>query len=152
MIRVQSSKPLHAKTNPTSYLFGSRFACAQTAIFSAEPCSKNAGETQLFLGLWLVSKEIRHPAIQTKIELHFGGFFHQRNLRQPIIRQDSMQTDDWNREFMNDVSRSHPDILKIPSELFYEGELLPCGPKSKVNRYVLLPFTFFRMKEEQAGQ
>jgi hypothetical protein len=45
LIGVQSSEPLHAKVNPTSYLFGSWFACAQTAIFSVEPCSKNAEET-----------------------------------------------------------------------------------------------------------
>ncbi len=47
---------------------------------------------QLFFGLRLVSKELHHFAIQTKLELHFGGFFHQRKVRQPIGRQDSMQT------------------------------------------------------------
>jgi hypothetical protein len=31
----------------------------------------------LFFGLRLVSKEFQHPTIQTKIEQHFGGFFHQ---------------------------------------------------------------------------
>jgi hypothetical protein len=44
---------------------------------------------QLFFGLWLVSKEFQHPAIQTKIEQHF---FHQIKERQPKRRQDSMQT------------------------------------------------------------
>jgi hypothetical protein len=39
-----------------------------------------------------VSKEFHHPAIQTKIEKHFGGFFHQIKVRQPIGRQDSIQT------------------------------------------------------------
>jgi hypothetical protein len=39
-----------------------------------------------------VSKECQHPAIQTKIEQHFGGFFHQIKVRQPIGRQDSMPT------------------------------------------------------------
>ncbi len=43
--RVKSSEPLHAKMNPASYLFGSQFAYAQTEIFSAELCSKNAGDT-----------------------------------------------------------------------------------------------------------
>jgi hypothetical protein len=43
--------------NPTTYLFGSRFACAQTAIFSAEPCSKNAGETSIVL--WITAREQR---------------------------------------------------------------------------------------------
>jgi hypothetical protein len=45
LIRVQSSEPLHAKMNPTSCLFGSWFAFAQTAIFSAAPCSKNGEAT-----------------------------------------------------------------------------------------------------------
>jgi hypothetical protein len=89
-IRVQSSEPLHAKTNPNSCLFGSRLACAQTAIFSQNRALKNAGETSLFL--WLVSKEFQHPAIRTKIEQPFGGFFHQIKVRQPVRKQDSMQT------------------------------------------------------------
>jgi hypothetical protein len=50
------------------------------------------GRHQLFFGLRLVSKEFQHPAIQTKIEQHFGGFFHQIKVRQSIERQDSMQT------------------------------------------------------------
>jgi hypothetical protein len=39
-----------------------------------------------------VSKEFQHPAIQTKTEQHFGRFFHQIKVRQPIGRQDFMQT------------------------------------------------------------
>jgi hypothetical protein len=39
---------------------------------------------QLFFGLQLVSKEFQHPTIKTKIEQHFGGFFHQMKVRQPI--------------------------------------------------------------------
>jgi hypothetical protein len=39
-----------------------------------------------------VSKEFQHPAIHTKIGQHFGGYFHQIKARQPIERQDSMQT------------------------------------------------------------
>jgi hypothetical protein len=46
---------------------------------------------QLFFGLRLVCKEFQHPANKTKIEQHFGGFFHQIKVRQPIGRQDSMQ-------------------------------------------------------------
>ncbi len=34
----------------------------------------------------------QHPAIQTKIEQHFGGLFHQIKVPQPIGGQDSMQT------------------------------------------------------------
>jgi hypothetical protein len=47
---------------------------------------------QLFFGLQLMSKEFQHPAIQTKTEQHFGRFFHQIKVCQPIGRQDSMQT------------------------------------------------------------
>jgi hypothetical protein len=47
---------------------------------------------QLFFGLQLVSKEFQHPAIKAKIEKHFGRFFHQIKVRQPIGIQDSMQT------------------------------------------------------------
>ncbi len=39
-----------------------------------------------------MSKEFQHPAIQTKIEQHFGGIFHQIKVCQPIGRQDPMQT------------------------------------------------------------
>jgi hypothetical protein len=31
-----------------------------------------------------VSKEFQHPAIQTKIEQHFGGFFHKIKVSQPV--------------------------------------------------------------------
>ncbi len=39
-----------------------------------------------------MSKEFQHPAIQTNKEQHFGGFFHQIKVRQPMGRQDSMPT------------------------------------------------------------
>jgi hypothetical protein len=55
LMRFQSSDLLHAKMNPTSCLFGSQFACAQTPIFSLEPCSKNAGETLIVL--WITARE-----------------------------------------------------------------------------------------------
>ncbi len=47
---------------------------------------------QLSFGLRLESEELHHSAIRTKKELVFGGFFHQVSIRQPIGRQDSMQT------------------------------------------------------------
>ena len=75
----------------SSCLFGSRFACAQAAIFFAKSYSINAGATSIGLGLRLVS-ELHNSAIQTKKELDFGGFFHQVTVLQPIGRQDSMQT------------------------------------------------------------
>jgi hypothetical protein len=46
----------------------------------------------LAFGLRLESEELHHSAIRTKKELDFGGFFHQVKVRQPIGRQDSMQT------------------------------------------------------------
>jgi hypothetical protein len=42
--------------------------------------------------LRLVCKKLQHSATRTKIELHFGGFFHQMKVCQPIGSQDSMQT------------------------------------------------------------
>jgi hypothetical protein len=39
-----------------------------------------------------VSEEFQHPAIQTKIEQHFGGFFLKIKVRQPVGRQGSMLT------------------------------------------------------------
>ncbi len=47
---------------------------------------------QLAFGLRLVSTEFQYSAIQTRIVQHFGGFFHQVNVRQPIGRKDSIQT------------------------------------------------------------
>jgi hypothetical protein len=79
LIRVQSSEPIHAKMNPTSCLFGTWFACAQTSIFSAKPSSKNVVETSISrnqnqkgAALWWILRQIK--------------------VRQPIERQDSMQT------------------------------------------------------------
>jgi hypothetical protein len=60
--------------------------------FSLNRVPKMRERDQLFFGLRLVSKESHHSAIETKKELHFGGFFHQIKVRQPIGRQDSMQT------------------------------------------------------------
>jgi hypothetical protein len=47
--KLQSSEPLHSEMNPTLCLFGSRSVWAQTALFSAEPCSKNAEKTTIVL-------------------------------------------------------------------------------------------------------
>ncbi len=61
-------------------------------LFTPNRAPKMRERHQLFFGLRLASKEFHHFAIQTKIEVHFGGFFHQMKVRQPIARQDSMQT------------------------------------------------------------
>jgi hypothetical protein len=47
---------------------------------------------QLSFGSRLESKELHHSEIQTKKELHFGGFSHPITVRQPIGRQDTMQS------------------------------------------------------------
>jgi hypothetical protein len=60
--------------------------------FSPNRAPKVQERYQLSFGLRIVSKELHHSAIQTKKELHFGGFFHQITVRQPIGRHDSMQT------------------------------------------------------------
>ncbi len=60
--------------------------------FPLNHAPKKQERHQLFFGLWLVSKEFKHSAIQTKIEQHSGGLFHQIKVRQPIGRQDSLQT------------------------------------------------------------
>jgi hypothetical protein len=60
--------------------------------FSPNRAPKIRERYQLFFGLRLISKEFHRSTIQTKIELHFGGFFHQMKVRQPKGRQDSMQT------------------------------------------------------------
>jgi hypothetical protein len=50
---------------------------------------------QLFFGGLFLSRifeELQNPAIQTTVVPHFGGFFHQMKVRQPIGRKDSTQT------------------------------------------------------------
>jgi hypothetical protein len=94
-IRVPISEPLPAKMNPTSCLFGLLFSTLHELkpwSFPRNHAPKMRESHQLFFGLGHMSKKFEHPAIQTKIEQHFGGFFHQIKVRQPIRRQDSMQT------------------------------------------------------------
>jgi hypothetical protein len=59
---------------------------------SAEPCSKNVGETSIVL--WIMAREQRIPTShnpnQTRAAL--WRIFHQIKLRQPLEKQDSMQT------------------------------------------------------------
>ena len=76
----------------SSCLLGLRFACAQAVIFFTKPYSIMRERQQLFFGLRFAGKRFHHSVTRTKIELHFGGFFHQMKVRQPIGRQHSMQT------------------------------------------------------------
>jgi hypothetical protein len=66
---------------------------------------------QLFFGLRLAGKKFHHSATHTKIELHFGGFFHQMKVCQPIGRQHSMQT-------VNGTSRRLGSILHEAAQNF----------------------------------
>jgi hypothetical protein len=66
---------------------------------------------QLFYGLRLAGKKVHHSATQTKIELHFGGFFHKMKVRQPIGSQHSMQT-------VNRTSRRLGSILYEAAQNF----------------------------------
>jgi hypothetical protein len=45
-----------------------------------------------------MSKEFQHPAIQIKIEQHFGRFFHEMKVRQPIGRQAPYTNRDPNKQ------------------------------------------------------
>jgi hypothetical protein len=77
---------------------------------------------QLSFGLRLESEELQHSAIRTKKELDFGGFFHQVSMRQPIGRQDSMQT-------VNRTSRRLDSFLHGAAQNF---ELLIKYSRSKI--------------------
>jgi hypothetical protein len=86
----------HTKMPLILLLIVTRVVWSQTAIFSAKLCSNNVlGSIVLLFGLQLVSRifeEFQHPAIQTTIVQHFGIFFHQIKVRQPLGRKNSIQT------------------------------------------------------------
>jgi hypothetical protein len=93
LIKVLSSEQLHAKMNPTSYTYLDHgLHVLKPLSFPQNRAPKMRERHQLFFGLLLVSEEFQHPAIQTKIEKHYGIFFHQIKLRHQIGKQDSMQT------------------------------------------------------------
>ncbi len=66
--------------------------CSKLRSFPPNHAPKMRKRHQLFFGLRHLSIGFQHPAIQTKIEQHFGGFLLQIKVRQPIGRQESMQT------------------------------------------------------------
>ncbi len=76
---------------PPAYL-DHGFHVLKPRSFPSNRAPKLREKHQLFFGLHLVSKEFQHLAIQTKIEQHFGGLFHQIKVCQPIRRQDSLRT------------------------------------------------------------
>jgi hypothetical protein len=76
---------------------------------------------QLSFGLRLASEDLHHSAILTKIEQSFDGFFHQIKVRQPIGRQDSVQTTeqagDWIHFCMEQlITLNSYKILKIKTK------------------------------------
>jgi hypothetical protein len=68
-----------------------------------------------------VSKEFQHPAIQTTTEQHFGGLFHQIKERQPIGRQDSMQTvmgTSWRLDsFLQEAAQNFEIVRRLTERL-----------------------------------
>jgi hypothetical protein len=76
---------------------------------------------QLLCVLRLLSKEFHHSAIQTKTALHFGGFFHQMKVCQPIGRQDSKQTMIRTSRrldsFLHEAAQNLKSFKKLKSEI-----------------------------------
>ncbi len=75
LIRLPSSAPLHTKINPTSCLFGSRFASAQTVIFPAELCSKNAGKISIVLSVTALEWRVPTSCIPNQNRAAFWRIF-----------------------------------------------------------------------------
>ncbi len=71
--------------------------CSNCYLFRQTVLQKMRERHRLFFGLRLVSKELQYPAIETKIEQHFGKFIHQIKVRRPIGRQErwSEQAGGW---------------------------------------------------------
>ncbi len=90
LIKVHSFEPLQAKLNPTSCLFGSRIACAQTMIFSAESWSKKTGETSVVL--WITAHEQRIPTSRNPNQNRAALWWIFSSNKSVPGRQDSMQT------------------------------------------------------------
>jgi hypothetical protein len=73
----------------SSCSFGSRFACAQAAIFFAKPYSINAGETSIVL--WIAARRKKIPSFRNPNQ-NRAALWRIFSVSQPIGRQDSMQT------------------------------------------------------------
>jgi hypothetical protein len=117
--------------------------CSNRDIFSVTVLDRH----QLFFGLRFVSKEFQHPAIQTKIEQHFGRVFHQIKVSQRRGRQDSMQTMIRTSRrldsFWHEAAQNF-EILKIKNEkpiavdvLFTAYSLVPLSCRSYLARRYL---------------
>jgi hypothetical protein len=84
--------------------------------FSPSCVQKMRGRYQLFFGLRLVSKAFHHSAIQTKIELHFGIFFHQMKVRQPIGRQTVIGTSRRLESFLHEAAQNFELLSNIQDQ------------------------------------
>jgi hypothetical protein len=91
----------------SSCLFGSRFACAQAAIFFAKPYSINAGETSIVL--WIAGQVKNSIILQPN--QNRAALWRIFSVHQPIGRQDSMQT-------MNRTSRRLDSFLHEAAQNF----------------------------------
>jgi hypothetical protein len=92
--KLKNSETLHTKTCLILLLVGITGCMGTNRDLFHRTVLQKCGIQQLFLGLRLVSRifeENQKSAIQTKIEQHFGGFFQQINVWQPIGRKDSKQ-------------------------------------------------------------
>jgi hypothetical protein len=74
---------------------------------------------QLLFGLRLAGKKFHHSATQTKMELHFGRFFHQIKVRQPIGRQHSMQTLNRTKRRMGSILHEAAQNFEVVSNIQY---------------------------------
>ncbi len=74
---------------PSSYFFGRRFVCAQTAIFFNELVSKKCGNY-----IFYVCREVQglQKGCGIRVAQRFDGFFHQSKVCQRIGRKDSLQS------------------------------------------------------------
>ncbi len=83
--------------------------CSNRVLFRQTMLQKCWRDINCSLDYGSVREKFQRPAIQTKIEQYFGGFFHQIKVRQPIGRQDfickswSKQAGGWIRFCMKQL-------------------------------------------------
>jgi hypothetical protein len=90
--RLQSSEPLHTKIH-SSYFFGRRIVWAQTAIFFAKTGLQKCGRVNnCSLENGSLVEYLKNIPQSEQNTAALDGFFHQIKVRQPIGRQDSIQS------------------------------------------------------------
>ncbi len=130
--KPQSSEPLHTKMHLVLQPVGITGCMVTNRNLFHQPGLQKCGKV---FGLRLVSKEFQHSAIQTRIAQHFGRFFHQINVLQPIGRKDSIQTViqtsrrlDWilyeaaqNFEVFSNIQKWNYKIENIKRLMFFQS-------------------------------